>query len=388
MTVKICLNMIVKNESAIIRSCLDNVKHLIDAAVIEDTGSTDDTIDLIDSWLVDNNLPGKIVSEEWSDFGTNRSSALSHAEWFLSQYQEDTWYILFMDADNKAVGQDGISILSFDKSKLTHDAYKVSMKSTDLNYTYDYLWMIKVQPNRKWKWFEVCHEYLGAVGWNPTFGRIKDGYIISGRHGARNKDPMKYQKDALLFETVLKNAPAPSDTKADSIWCRRRFYCAQSWRDAGLWDLAEKRYQECLDTVNGWTEERYIAGMRLFEQRYRGRVVDQKGIDLLFFLFTLSPDRLEAPYHLVQQWRLLKKSAAAYRFGRGFLDAEDNLSKPTGLFIVDSVYEWAFYEELALVAWDVKDKDLFSRLIRKQAQCQNIKDPAAVKRLQNNLQFA
>jgi len=36
----LCLNMIVKNEEHVIERCLLNVKHLIDAVAIVDTGSS------------------------------------------------------------------------------------------------------------------------------------------------------------------------------------------------------------------------------------------------------------------------------------------------------------------------------------------------------------
>ena len=39
--------MIVKNESAVIKRCLDSVKEIIDYWVIIDTGSTDDTKEII-----------------------------------------------------------------------------------------------------------------------------------------------------------------------------------------------------------------------------------------------------------------------------------------------------------------------------------------------------
>ena len=44
---KICLNMIVKDESRVIRRCLESVKPLIDYWVIVDTGSTDGTQEII-----------------------------------------------------------------------------------------------------------------------------------------------------------------------------------------------------------------------------------------------------------------------------------------------------------------------------------------------------
>ena len=47
----VCLNMIVKNESAIIERCLNAVYPFIDEYCIVDTGSTDDTIDKIENFF-------------------------------------------------------------------------------------------------------------------------------------------------------------------------------------------------------------------------------------------------------------------------------------------------------------------------------------------------
>ena len=47
----ICLNMIVKNESKIITRLFDSILPLIDTYCICDTGSTDNTVDIIEQYL-------------------------------------------------------------------------------------------------------------------------------------------------------------------------------------------------------------------------------------------------------------------------------------------------------------------------------------------------
>ena len=99
MSKTLCLNMIVRNESCII---FDTLKKLIskikfDYYIICDTGSTDDTIEIIKKFFNENELPGEIHKHTWKDFGYNRSLALKMA-------YKKTDYVLIFDADDELVG--------------------------------------------------------------------------------------------------------------------------------------------------------------------------------------------------------------------------------------------------------------------------------------------
>ena len=91
---KIGLCMIVKNESKIIERCLNSVKPLIDYVCIIDTGSTDDTVDVINNWMKSNGVDGQVVFEPWKDFAYNRSFAMEKIR--EKKYIE---YVLLIDAD-------------------------------------------------------------------------------------------------------------------------------------------------------------------------------------------------------------------------------------------------------------------------------------------------
>lgn len=74
---KCILNMIVKNESANLRRNLVSVSKLVQAVYILDTGSTDDTIKVIQD-TVDTELSGipcEVGVSEFVDFGTTRTEA-------------------------------------------------------------------------------------------------------------------------------------------------------------------------------------------------------------------------------------------------------------------------------------------------------------------------
>jgi len=64
----ICLNMIVKNESKIITRLLESVSPIIDCYCICDTGSTDNTIQIIQDFFKEKNIPGKIVQKDFIIF--------------------------------------------------------------------------------------------------------------------------------------------------------------------------------------------------------------------------------------------------------------------------------------------------------------------------------
>ncbi|WEI04112.1 glycosyltransferase [Acinetobacter johnsonii] len=58
----ICLNMIVKNESHIIEETLENICQHIQLAywVISDTGSTDNTVEIIENFFEKKKIAGEI----------------------------------------------------------------------------------------------------------------------------------------------------------------------------------------------------------------------------------------------------------------------------------------------------------------------------------------
>ena len=63
--VTICLNMIVKNESKIIKRLFDSVYKIIDYWVIVDTGSTDETKEIIINYFKEKNIPGELHEDKY-----------------------------------------------------------------------------------------------------------------------------------------------------------------------------------------------------------------------------------------------------------------------------------------------------------------------------------
>ena len=243
----ICLNMIVKNESHIITQTLTNLCKYVDfdAYYISDTGSTDNTMDLIRTFFKERGIPGHIEQVEWRDFGFNRTLALQMA------FQK-TDYLFIFDADDSIHGDFRLP------EHLTHDAYQLK-----LGQSFVYLRTLIVNNRKRWRFVGVLHEYIACVDKEESSFAIQGEYYVdSGRSGSRNKDPNKYIKDAAVLERGFQEESGGGGDRA--LAERYAFYCAQSWMDAGVAyiDKAIEWYLRVL-TQNNWTQEKYYSALCL-----------------------------------------------------------------------------------------------------------------------------
>jgi glycosyltransferase involved in cell wall biosynthesis len=92
---RLCLNMIVRDEAPVIERCIRSVLPHIQCWAIVDTGSSDGTQAIVRGLL--GGLPGELIERPWVDFATNRNQALELARGYGD-------YALIMDADDALEG--------------------------------------------------------------------------------------------------------------------------------------------------------------------------------------------------------------------------------------------------------------------------------------------
>jgi GR25 family glycosyltransferase involved in LPS biosynthesis/tetratricopeptide (TPR) repeat protein len=318
----ICLNMIVKNESRIIsdtlRKLCDKIK--FDYWVICDTGSTDNTIEVIRDFFKKEKIDGEIFCHEWKDFGHNRTLALAAA-------YEKTDYVLIFDADDEIVGDFKLP------ENLTHDDYQFQFGNCVDNNCY--VRSLLVNNRKKWVYVGVLHEVIVPYQHQPTNYIINGNYYtVSGRSGDRNtNNPDKYLKDAKVLEKAYNEAVE----KKDDLFNRYAFYCANSYKDHGDHENAVTWYLKTL-THNNWSQEKYICCLRLHDC-YKALNKPEMAYYYCVKSFNYDSERGEGLYHLIQHYCCEGNNEIAYAYYsliKNYLENNYLTSPPPSKLFVDN----------------------------------------------------
>lgn len=333
----ICLNMIVKNEAHIIEELFSTVSKYIDYYVISDTGSTDGTQQKIIDYFNKVGIRGEVVQNTWVcpteeinyfDFGLNRTLALD-----ACRGKSD--YIWIIDADDLVVGDFPIK-----SQRLTADSYALKYGN---GFTYTRHQIFKNDPKFNWHYGGVLHEYILSDIKYSSETLPGDYYIDSRRLGSRSNDPLKYLKDARVFEWILKREPNEA---------RNWFYGAQSYKDAGAeyYDKSIEMYKKRAE-MGGFFEEVFysklmIGAMMSEMDKYSWKECEDVYLDALKFL----PIRGTEPiYNIVTHYTGLHDYERAYQFAKRV----EGLKYPSmcTIFIEKTVYDYRLPYELLTSAY-------------------------------------
>lgn len=226
---KLSLCMIVKNESKYIDACLNSVKDIMDEIIIVDTGSTDNTKEIVSKYT------DKIYDFEWvNDFAKARNYSFSKAT---------GQYIMWLDADD--------ILLEEDRKRLKRLKTQLSDKIVPVSMTYDYAFdnsgnvtlslkrnRIIKNENKKDVWVGFVHEII-PVNINDSYeSDVHITHTRSHSNGTRNLD---------IFESKLK-----SGMVFDS---RNTLYYAKELYYNSLYDRAIEEFTKFLSMADVWIED-------------------------------------------------------------------------------------------------------------------------------------
>ena len=324
--VRIILQTMVKNESKIIRRLLASVINFVDAVLIADTGSTDNTVELADEYLKSTNKPYHITHHSWKNFGHNRTLSFTACQDFCKTIGWDpaTTYGLLLDGDMILKPQP-----AFDRNRLTEEGYSIIQKSSSLEYNNSRF----LRLDHPWKCVGATHEYWD--GKYPKFIPKKYIYIDDIGDGGAKAD--KFERDIRLLLEDLKEDPSNA---------RTHFYLAQSYMCIKKLEEAIEYYKKRIE-LGGWFEEvwysHYMIGKLYLEldQPQLAEMWIQKGQ-------AFSSYRSEGLYQLVKYFREKGKNYKAYHY---YLEGKDIKKPENGLFIESDVYDYLFDYERTIIEY-------------------------------------
>ncbi|MEG0260292.1 MAG: glycosyltransferase family 2 protein, partial [Lysinibacillus sp.] len=233
--ISICLCMIVKNEEDVIGRCLESVKDLVDEINIVDTGSTDNTKKIVESFT------DRIFDFQWID---NFAAARNH-----SFQQATKEYILWLDADDVFSAEDQEKFKAL-KESLTTDIDAVSM---NYNLSFDEEGNVSsslrryrlVKREKQFQWIGAVHEYL-SVGGNLYNSDVAVSHLPLSHDHNRNIE---------IYNQLVESGEelSPRDT----------VYYANELVDHAQYDKAIFYYEQFLTSKLGWVEDNIRSCFRL-----------------------------------------------------------------------------------------------------------------------------
>ena len=326
---KICLNMIVKNETKIIKRLLETVLPLIDTYCICDTGSTDNTIDIIKSFFDNVNISGKIVEEPFRNFEYNRNYALKQC-----YGMDNADYILFLDADMVLQINKDASINDF-KQSMDKDAYYLLQGNSKFHYQ-----NLRIIKNTgQFSYWGVTHEYIQTPK-NTSIYRIPKSILFINDIGDGGAKADKFIRDIRLLKDGLEKNPNND---------RYTFYLANSYKDSNQYEQAIETYKKRIE-LKGWEQEvwysYYCIGLCYKELNNMKNAI-------FYWLegYNILPERIENLYEIIHYYRKNSKYLLVDVFYNQAKRSRDKINEENQLFFKKDVYDYKIDYEFSIAGY-------------------------------------
>lgn len=388
MAVKIILTQIMKNESHVLTRMLDSIKGFADGICMVDTGSTDNSIEILENWGKENDIETYVFKREFDNFENSRNHSIQKAkEIFLTRGDGHTYYGFWLDAD-EILAVDP----KFTKQKCALDLYMFNTYIGPMRYTRNEFYRL----DKDFQFYGPIHEFIVYKGSEKITSGLLDGVSVKVQmDGGSWKENIseKYRKHAKVFEEYIQ-------TNKDPRWV---FYTAQSWHDSATtqdkleneerWRRALKFYKDRVANSEGYEEERFYSQYRIACVK---RMMENPWTEVhqeALKAYSMDPLRAEPLKLIIEYYFMVGEWNLAYIYTKFCLDTFHNRNPyPKRLLFVDeSLYKWRFLELHSAACFYTgrldEAKEVYLKLKKIMTESPELFSPEDTAKIQSNGQF-
>jgi glycosyltransferase involved in cell wall biosynthesis len=250
----IALLMMVKNEHERLQITLDTIVGHVDCMVVYDTGSTDNTMDMIQKHTEKHKINLYMIQGEFVDFSTSRNVSLDYADSI-----EGIDFVLLMDCNDELRGGENLRKYAISQLNTPNIGYLMIQEWWSGKYD-SYYNMRFIKARKGWRYVGVVHEYLGNVEIKekdrPEVLKIPNNIVL---YQDRTKDDDKSKKRFIKDRELLLK-----EYKKDPKHGRTLFYLAQTCSCLGNYEEAFYYYKLRAE-LPGFQEENFHSLLRAGE---------------------------------------------------------------------------------------------------------------------------
>jgi len=387
---KLALNFICKNESHVIGKMLESCKTMTDLIVVNDTGSTDGTQDIIRKFGEENNIPTYVFERPFDDFEKSRNHAMQKLRDVVQElgWNPDQVHGYWFDCDETLIIDP-----KFNKNQFTKDLYMINTFIGQMKYTRNTFFKV----SKPFRWYGPIHEFIVCDDKNITSGLAENIHVDVKMTGAswQGNISQKYKSHAFVLEKYI------DENRQDPRWI---FYTAQSYHDsASVQDNREeneerlrralKYYRERVSRTDGYAEEIYYSQFRI------GTIM--RGLEEPWNLthqeclkaYAMDPMRGESIKTIIDYYLQIGEWHMAYLYTKfAKVNFHGKNPYPTRLLFVDeALYIWKFAEAHAAACFYTgrmdEAKATYLEILNIQKTSPQHFTPEDIKKLEVNGQF-
>jgi glycosyltransferase involved in cell wall biosynthesis len=350
---KLVLTQIMKNEAHVITRMLNSIKPIVDIVCLVDTGSTDNTIEVVKNWGTENNIETHVFERAFDNFENSRNYSIQMAREVTKDLGNDYWGF-WLDADEILEIQP-----NFNKNSIDKDLYMFNTYINVMKYTRNECYKL----DKPFRFYGPVHEFIVCDDKNITSG-LMDGLVVRVQMDGgswKGNIAEKYKSHAHVLEKYI------DANRQDPRWI---FYTAQSYHDSAcVPDNREeneerlrrsiKYYKERISRQDGYPEEIFYSQFRVGTIMRALEEPWYLTMNELLKAYSLDPMRAEPIKAIIDHYLSVGEWHNAYLFSK-FAKMNFHQKNPYPqklLFVDEALYVWKILEVHAAASFYTGRKD-------------------------------